>query len=227
MKKISPEIFRLIVLFTILGILALLAWQYSFLFLDFLRSWNGVIGEFIREHYTLSIILFILIYIVDNVLVLPIASLLTMAAGFFYGPSVAIIITTIAATCGATFAFIVARYVVGIRLQRAYEEKLGGFNELFLEYGTIFLLLVRLIPAIPFVMVNVLAGLTIVSLKKFVWTTAVGMLPVTTLLAFSGQEFQSAASWVDLMNTKIILLFVLMVFLLLVPSVLKKFRLMV
>ncbi|KKT23795.1 MAG: hypothetical protein UW09_C0002G0060 [candidate division TM6 bacterium GW2011_GWF2_43_87] len=227
MKKISPALLRLVVLLGILGLFASCAWWFGFFFFDLIRSWNGILEEFIRQHYALSIVLFILIYIIDNVFALPMASVMTMAAGFFYGPYVAIGMVTVAATSGATLSFLVSRRLVGNYLQCTYEQKLERFNRLFREHGTWFLLLVRLIPAIPFVMVNVLAGLTIVPLKNFFWTTLVGMLPVTTLLVLSGSEIQNASSFVELVSGKFIMLFLLLFLLLLLPLALKKVRLMV
>lgn len=224
MKKHSSVHLRLILFFSILGVAALFS---SFFLGDIfvqLRLLNGRVVDFIEHHYILSLFLFFLIYVVDNVLALPIASILSVGAGFFYGTFIAFCVTMIAATCGATISFLTSRYFVGRHLQQTYAEKFKEFNKNVDVYGTHFLLAVRFIPAVPFVLVNVLAGLTNVPLKTFCWTTFIGMMPVTLLLVVSGRECRHVSSLGELVTIKVVGLFIGLALLTLFPLFLKKWR---
>lgn len=184
------------------------------------------IATFIANNYALSIMLFFLIYIADNIFMLPIASLLTLLAGMFFSPLVATIITLCAATLGAMVSFFLARYLVGKRLQETYAKELKRFNELFSIYGTYYLLIVRLMPIIPFVMVNILAGLTLVRTKTFVITTFLGLIPLTLLLVFSGQELQHAVTLREILSGKMIFMGIMLALLTILPLLVKKSRVM-
>ncbi len=182
------------------------------------------IAAFIASNYVLSIALFFLIYIADNIFMLPIASLLTLFAGMFFGPLVATIITLCAATVGSMVSFFLARYLIGKRLQETYVKELKRFNELMAIYGTYYLFIVRLMPIIPFVMVNILAGLTLVRTKIFVLTTFFGLIPVTLLLVFSGQELQHAITLQEIFSGKMIFMGIMLALLTILPLLVKKSR---
>lgn len=197
-------------------------WITSWFTFDRIRHYHCSISNFIDQHYTLSIALYWLIYVIDNICSLPLAAVLTIVAGYFYGPYVAFGITIVAATCGATAAFLVSRYLAGRIVQRAYQQKLAYFNTLFEKNGAYFLLAVRLVPAIPFVLVNILAGLTLVPLRTFIWTTTIGMVPVTLLFVFSGAHFCSLRSVSDIFTPGVVALFALLVCILLLPLVFRR-----
>lgn len=187
-----------------------------------LRSYSSQIRSFIDEHYALSLLLYTVIYVVDNICALPLASGLTVAAGYFYGAWIAFFATLLALTIGATAAFYLSRYFIGSYIHQKYGVRLRRFNQLCDQYGTYFLLAVRLTIFIPFVLVNVLAGLTVIPIKKFVWTTFVGMIPATLFFAFSGAQFYQLQSIGDLFTWKVMALFSLLLCILLLPLVLNR-----
>lgn len=211
--------------------LILIAILFSFLLYDQLshfftiariRSYSAPIKVFIEKNYALSLVIYVFLYIIDNVLALPLAAALTITAGYFYGPMVAFLITSLALTVGATIAFYTSRYLVGSLIQQRYGQRLDRFNELCTRYGTYFLVGVRFIPIIPFALVNILAGLTIIPTRTFIWTTLVGMTPVTLLFSISGAQFNQIQSIGDLVTWKVVALFSLLLCILLLPLVLRR-----
>ena len=215
---------RIVLLFSLPLLCGFFAYWYHHELIEFVRGSHNQIASFITHRYALSLVLYVIIFITDNVLALPLASLMTAAAGYFYGPLVAIPLTLGASTCGATLSFLVSRHLVGTHLQRLYQDRLTNFNHWFARWGAYYLLLVRLVPLVPFVMVNVLAGLTTAPLKTFIFTTAVGMIPVTALFTFSGQEFKYISSFSDIFNGKLAFFLIIFLILTLLPFLLKKLR---
>lgn len=189
-----------------------------------IRYQKDLIEDFIVRHYWTSVFIFWLIYVMENVLALPIAAWLTLAAGFFYGVFPAIIFTVISATSGALVSFVMARYLFGNQLQGRYKERLIKFNKAFKQYGVSFLLGLRFIPIIPFALINIFAGLTLVPISLFAWTTALGMVPVTTIYALAGKQFQTIDSPRDVFSWQIAAILMVLVLLALVHIAIKKYH---
>lgn len=210
----------------VFGALALFSQSLVPTIFDYILASRGPIAAFIAVHYLLSIILFFLIYIADNILMLPIASALTLFAGMFYSPLVATVMTLCAATLGSMVSFLLARYFIGKKLQRRYAKELVNFNELVGHYGTYYLVIVRFMPVIPFVLVNILAGLTLVRVKTFVLTTFFGLIPITLLLVFYGRELQHAVTLSDVFSGKMFFMGIILVLLTVLPLLTKRSRLM-
>lgn len=226
MKKISALV-RLGLFGMLVILLAIAASFFAPHLMSYVLSSRDQIANFVKHHHLLSVLFFFIVYVIDNVLMLPIASLLTVMAGMFYGPVEAILVTLCAATIGALVSFFLARYLVGRWLQRVYAAELRRFNELFSLYGTYYLFIVRLIPIIPFVLVNVFAGVTLVRTRVFILTTFFGLLPVTILLVFSGRELQHAVTLSDIFSGRMIFLGIILILMTFLPLLVKKTRIMV
>jgi uncharacterized membrane protein YdjX (TVP38/TMEM64 family) len=194
----------------------------SFFSLSTLQDYRETITAFIHRHYALSVTLFVLIYILDNILALPIATALAMSAGFFFGFLPAIVIVLASLAVGATVSFSLSRYFWGTKIQEKYKTDLQRFNAVFDHYGTYYLLAVRLVPIIPFVLVNIVAGLTLVSYPRFLWTTVIGMIPLTILQTLWGDQFQNVRSTWDLLTWQMMLVFCVLLLLALLPILFRR-----
>jgi uncharacterized membrane protein YdjX (TVP38/TMEM64 family) len=196
----------------------------TYLTLENIRYHADVIASFIERRYWTSVFIFWCLYVFENVFALPLAASLTVAAGYFYGVLPAIVFTIVAATSGAIVLFYMARYLFGNGLQKKYAERLNGFNRAFKEQGAYYLLSVRLTPIIPFVVVNIFAGLTLVPVSTFIWTTALGMIPVTIVYACAGQQLQSIVSVGDIFTLRILVILAILAFIALLPVVVQHYR---
>jgi uncharacterized membrane protein YdjX (TVP38/TMEM64 family) len=120
-------------------------------------------------------------------------------------------------TLGASLAFLFARYIAGKWIHSRYKDHLEKFNREIARHGSSYLLMLRLIPVLPFFVVNFLAGMTKMSLKRFLLTTAMGVLPGSVVYTYAGQEFGSIRSLDDIMTPKLVIAFVLLGTLALLP----------
>ncbi len=126
------------------------------------------------------------IYVVSVAFSVPGAIWLTMAGGFLFGTVPGTILTVLSATTGATAIFLAARSSLGAELQRRAGP---WFSRVYkeVERGEIsFLLVIRLIPAIPFFVANVVPAFVGVRLVNFVWTTFLGIMPATAIISSVG-----------------------------------------
>ena len=113
--------------------------------------------------------MFVLLYVVVTVLLLP-AVVLTLGAGALFGVAWAFVTVSIAATLGATAAFLVGRYLARGWVARrvAASARLGAIDAAVAREGWKIVLLTRLSPAFPFVLLNYAFGLTRVPLRDYV-----------------------------------------------------------
>ncbi len=160
---------------------------------------------FVQQHYVQSVAAFIAGYIVFTGLSLPGAVILTLAGGFLFGVFPATLFITIGATTGATFSFLIARYLLGKHLQEKYRLQLGAFNAEMERNGPRYLLTLRLIPVVPFFLINFLSGLTKVTAKTFIWTTAIGIVPATIIFAYAGRQIGTINAVSEILSARVVI----------------------
>lgn len=183
----------------------------------------GFLQEQVNRFYLLTVFAFILIYFASVTFSFPIATYLTLTAGFLYGPIFGTLYVNIGATLGASANFLLARYLFGQKLQDRYAEQLTRFNREIKSNGQFYLLTMRLIPIFPFFLINILSGLTGVSFITFFWTTAVGIIPGSFVYTFFGKQLSTISSTGDLLTPPIIIALTLLALLAIVPVLVKKF----
>ena len=166
-----------------------------------------------EQHTIMAPLGYILFYILFTALSIPEAVILTIAGGFLFGAVRATIYITFAATTGGTISFLTIRYLVGKKIQRNYADQFARFKRAFKTYGALYLLIVRFIVIIPFVLVNILAALTPIPVTAFIVTTAIGIIPGTFVYALAGQHLHTINSIKDIFTLQTIMLLVLLVLL--------------
>lgn len=173
-------------------------WQCSECFsLDYLASKEGALRSFQSDHpYLLYSIVFV-IYTIGFAIGLPFAALMTIIVGWFFDFIPALILSSVGSSVGAALTFMTSRYFFRERM----EKWLGGTMERFkheLDDGAPFYLFVsRLIPQIPFVLVNLVMGLSPISLRTFFWVSQLSMLPVLIIFVWIGNSLPSLGTIAD------------------------------
>jgi len=142
------------------------------------------------EHYWLAIVLAGLIYAIVTGLSIPGATLLTLVTAWLFGFWPGLIVVSLASTAGATFAFLFARWVLRAGVPEVARERLRGLglwreglNER--QAGEL-LLVLRLVPLVPFFVVNLLMAALPIGVRRFWLISQLGMLPATILYVLAG-----------------------------------------
>jgi uncharacterized membrane protein YdjX (TVP38/TMEM64 family) len=158
----------------------------KYLTLDLLKENREALKIWVYDHKTEAVLLFIVAYVVTAAFSLPIASLVSVTGGFFFGSVFGAAWGVIGATIGATILFIVAKSALGDPLRVRFASQIKSMEEGFRANAVSYLLLLRLVPLFPFWLVNLAAAFTGVSLITFVLTTFIGIIPGSFVFASIG-----------------------------------------
>lgn len=132
-----------------------------------------------------------LLYVVVTGLSLPGAALMSLVYGWLFGFCRALVLVSFASTLGATIAFLLSRFLFREAIQARFRDRLAAFNEALAREGAFYLFTLRLIPQVPFFLVNLVMGLTPVRTSTFWWVSQLGMLPGTCVYVYAGASVGS------------------------------------
>lgn len=195
----------------------------QYLSLETLKANRDKLLFYTDAHYTTAVALFIGAYILQTAFSLPGAAVFTLAGGFLFGSFVGTLYVNIAATAGATLAFLAARYLLRDWVERKFGERLGPIQEGFARNAFSYLITLRLIPIFPFFLINLLSGLTRIRLGTYVLATAVGIIPGSFVYANAGRQLGTINSLGEIASPRVLGAFALLGLLALVPILCRKF----
>jgi len=195
-----------------------------YLSLENIKQNKEYLLELTKQNWLTTILGYIVLYILVAGFSIPGAAPLTITGGFLFGSLPATLYVCIGATIGATFAFLMSRYLIGSWVQEKYKEKLVTFNHRIKQYGARYLLTLRLIPLFPFFMINIFAGLTNLSLSIFILITGIGIVPGAFVYAYAGRQLQTINSIKDLFATNMLVAVGMLMLLILIPMIIKNIK---
>jgi pyruvate/2-oxoglutarate dehydrogenase complex dihydrolipoamide dehydrogenase (E3) component/uncharacterized membrane protein YdjX (TVP38/TMEM64 family) len=168
---------------------------------------------------------FFVIYVAITALSLPGAAIMTLAAGASFGLLWGTVVVSFASTLGATCAMLISRYVLRDSIEKRFGAKLADVNKGVEKEGAFYLFTLRLLPLIPFFVLNVLMGLTKMKTLTFFWVSQLGMLAGTVAYVNAGTEIAKIDSLRSILSPGLIGSFVLLgLFPLLMKKVLDIFK---
>ncbi len=181
---------KLVILTVVIAIAAGLLYSFGdSLNLESLASREEQLRSVKATHPVLFFAAAFVIYVMVTGLSLPGAAVLTLLYGWLFGFVVGLILVSFASTTGATMAFLLSRYLLGDWVQSRFGDRLGSFNENLRREGAYYLFTLRLIPVVPFFVINLVMGLTPIKTRTFWWVSQVGMLAGTAVYVYAGSTF--------------------------------------
>jgi uncharacterized membrane protein YdjX (TVP38/TMEM64 family) len=193
-----------------------------FLSLQALKDNRDYLLSFTETHSAAAVGLFVLTYVAVTGLSLPGAVILTLTGGFLFGAAWGTLFVNLGATAGATLAFLASRYLLRDWVEHKFGKWLGPVQQGFEKNAFSYLMTLRLIPLFPFFVVNLVSGLTRMSVGTYVAATALGIIPGSFVYAYAGRQLGTINSLKDIASPGVIGALVLLGLLALVPSLYKK-----
>lgn len=204
-KKIA-----IVVLFIVLIAAFFMLDLQRYLSFQFLKDQRSTFEAYFKEQPLLTAIVFFAMYVSVTALSLPGAAIMTLAAGAIFGLLYGTILVSFASTLGASLAFLVSRYLLRETFQEKFSDKLSEINRGVETEGAMYLFTLRLIPAVPFFVINAVMGLTPMKVSTFFLVSQVGMFPGTLVYINAGTQLAQLESAAGILSPGLILSFVLL-----------------
>ncbi|MDX1621878.1 MAG: TVP38/TMEM64 family protein [Nitriliruptorales bacterium] len=138
-------------------------------------------------------VLFVAIYVIATVLVVP-GAVLTAAAGVLFGTLAGTALAVLGASLGAGAAFEISRWLGREQVEEIAGERVGRFDDWIERRGFTAILYLRLIPVVPFNILNYAAGVTAIRRRQYLVATAVGIIPGAFAYAALGGNLDDPTS---------------------------------
>ena len=201
----------LLLLVVLLGIVAFFAFGLDRYFsLAFLKESQASLAA-LREQQPLQLALgYFLVYIAVTALSLPGATIVTLAGGAIFGLGWGLLIVSFASSIGATLAFLTARFLLRDSVQARFGQRLAEMDKGIQKDGAFYLFTLRLIPVVPFFVINLLMGLTQMKAWTFYWVSQLGMLAGTAVYVNAGTQLGQLDSLQGILSPGLLGSFVLL-----------------
>ena len=194
----------------------------QYLTLESLKTHRNQLLAYTQEHYSTAVLVFVFIYCIQTALSLPGATILTLGGGLLFGSLLGALFVNIAATSGATLAFLTARYLLHDWVERKFGHRLEPLQRGFAKNAFNYLLTLRLVPLFPFFLVNMVSGLTRIRLSTYVLGTAMGILPGSLIYTNAGRQLGMIDSLSEIASPRILGAFALLALFAMLPIVYRR-----
>src|SRR6267378_3315172 len=162
--------------------------------IEFFQSRQSAIEEFRRASPLATAAIFFAIYVAVTGSSVPGAAILSLAVGAIFGLLWGTLIVSFASSIGATLAFLSSRFLFREAVRSRFGDRLRAIDAGLEKEGAFYLFALRLVPAVPFVLVNLLMGLTPIRTRTFYWVSQIGMLPATIVYVNAGTQLAAVKS---------------------------------
>ena len=191
--------------------------------LEALKANRDDLLAYTNANFAVAVVLYVAVYILQTAFSLPGGAIMTLAGGFLFGSVLGTIFVNVGATTGATLAFLAARYILRDWVERKFGKRIEPVQAGFAQNAFSYLLTLRLIPAFPFFLVNLVSGLTRIPLGTYVIATSIGIIPGSFFYAFAGKQLGSINSLAEIASPPVLLALTFLGLLALVPILHRKF----
>ncbi|MDP3424642.1 MAG: FAD-dependent oxidoreductase [Burkholderiaceae bacterium] len=181
-----------------------------YLSLDYLKNSQSAFAALYAERPLAVAAGFFGLYVLVTAASFPGAAILTLAGGAVFGLGWGLLLVSFASSLGATLAFLAARFVLRDSLQARFGNRLAEINRGIEKDGAFYLFTLRLIPVVPFFVINLVMGLTRMRAATFYWVSQVGMLAGTAVYVNAGTQLAQLDSLQGILSPGLLGSFVLL-----------------
>ncbi|WP_295502894.1 FAD-dependent oxidoreductase [Limnohabitans sp. Rim8] len=150
------------------------------------------------------------VYVLATALSIPGAVIITLAGGAVFGLWQGLLLVSFASTLGATLAFLASRFVLREWVEARFGQRLADINAGVDKEGAFYLFTLRLIPVVPFFLINLLMGLTRMKTWTYYWVSQLGMLAGTAVYVNAGTQLAQLDSVRGILSPALLGSFVLL-----------------
>ena len=197
-------------LVVVLGLIFFVLDLGSYLSLDYLKQSQAAFADLYSRQPMGVAAAYFAIYVAVTALSFPGAVILTLAGGAIFGLGWGLVIVSFASSLGATLAFLAARFVLRDSIEARFKQRLAEINRGVEKDGAFYLFTLRLVPLVPFFVINLVMGLTKMKAVTFYWVSQLGMLAGTAVFVNAGTQLAQIDSLKGILSPGLIGSFVLL-----------------
>lgn len=184
-----PRWARLILLVAIIACMALAYWKWrDELTIDQLARHQQEFRDSLQRDPLFVFVAAFALYVAITSTFVGSATAVTLLYGWLFGLIAGIVLVSFASTAGATLTFLASRYLFRDAIERRFTAQVRRVDEAFRKNGAAYLISLRLIPGIPFFLLNAFMGLTPIRIRTYWWASQLGMLPATAIFVYAGSS---------------------------------------
>nr|WP_058466793.1 TVP38/TMEM64 family protein [Fluoribacter gormanii] len=185
----------------------------------FFHNYSNEIINWIEHLGWIAPILFLIIYCLATIMFLP-TMVITLAGGALFGPLFGTLLNLLGATSGAAFSFLITRHLIYNWFSQRKGEKLGKLISAVEKKGWVIVAFLRLVPIIPFNIVNYGLGITTIKFRPYLLTTFIFLIPAEIIYTYLGYAGMGLLKQEVFYKNRVILMSVLVLLLLCVIKLL-------
>lgn len=199
----------LLLLFSSLFFLFYFLELHQYLTFEAIKDQQVKFTSYYQKNMLVAVLIFAILYIVFTTLSIPFANLMSLLGGAMFGLALGTAVIAVSSTIGATLAFLLSRFLFRSWIHSKLADRSASINKHIRQHGAGYLLALRLMPVFPFFLINLLMGLTGISVFKFVIFSFVGMLPGIFTYVLAGNQLAKIESPGDIFSPLLIASFTL------------------
>ena len=169
------------------------------------RAWHDPLLDFVRSNPLVATVMLFVLHVLLAMLAMPGASLLMLVAGAGLGPLAGTLLCLTACTAGTSLSMLAVRHFLQPVVRRKMGARLAGLERRVASDGAAYLFSLRLLPLIPFALLNVVAGLSGMRAWTFTWVSFVGMLAGTFVYVNVGSQLAAIEMVGDIYSPRVLL----------------------
>ncbi|MCG9630732.1 MULTISPECIES: TVP38/TMEM64 family protein [Vibrio] len=197
----------------------------QYLTLENAKAQQALLNDYIETNFVVAAATYFILYIMITAFSIPGAAVVTLLGAALFGFWTSLLLVSFASTIGATLAFLSSRFLLRDWVQGKFGDKLSTINQGVEKDGAFYLFSLRLIPVFPFFLINLLMGLTPISVGRYYLTSQLGMLPGTAVYLNAGTQLAEIDSLSGIVSPSVLLSFALLgVFPIAAKWIMSKFR---
>lgn len=192
----------LLLALTVLGLALFELWAAGWLNFTQLKAGHATLAAWVGFRPFTAYAGFFLAFVLATAFSVPVATLLTLVVGSVFGFAEALLLVSLASSSGATLAMLLSRHVFRTLVEKRWPDLVARINRGLAKDGDFYLLALRLAPAPPYFLVNLLMGLTRMPAYRFFVVSLLGMLPLDILFVQAGGTLASLESPGDILDAR-------------------------
>lgn len=215
-KKIIKNIIRIL-----LGILVVLGvcWIVKCQCLNLESLAPAALRDYIRSFGQLAVLAYIIAYALNTISIFPPIAALSLAAGLAFGEVRGALYLMTGAMIGTSTTFAIGRYFGRGLIEKILKGKFKDLDDRFAKNGFMTILFFRVIPLVPYEVLNYAGGLSKIKFRDYFLATFLGLIPGVIISAFFGGSLGRIKSFNDIFAPKFIIAIGLMIGIIAVPAI--------